>query len=62
MIGQKRRMIFLVGQMMYTLIKLMNEKKLKMVVRDLEKMIESKKFNSNSISLPVNSLPNEKPG
>jgi hypothetical protein len=61
MIGQKRRMIFLVGQMMYTLINLMNEKKLKIVVRDLEKMIESKKFNSNSISLPVNSLAIEKP-
>jgi hypothetical protein len=45
MIGQRRRMIFLVGQIMYTLIKLINEKKLRSFTKDLEKLIEAKKFN-----------------
>lgn len=47
-------MMFVIGQMMYTLIKLINEKKLKRFQKDLDKLIEAKKFNSASIKIKVN--------
>lgn len=48
--------MFVIGQLMYTLIKLTNEKKLKRFKKDLEKLIEAKRFNSMSINMKVNCI------